>query len=41
MLTGKSLLAFAIGVVAALAAVFHFVGPDIMRALGRALHGGQ
>jgi hypothetical protein len=41
MFTGKTVFAFALGVVVALAIAMHFVGPDVMRALGRALHGGQ
>jgi uncharacterized membrane protein YecN with MAPEG domain len=41
MLTGKTLLAFAIGVVITIGAVLHYHGPDAMRALGRLLHGGQ
>ena len=40
MFTGKTLFAFAIGVVVAIAAILHFLGPDVMRALGRAIHGG-
>jgi hypothetical protein len=41
MITGKTLLAFAAGVVVAIAAALHFLGPDVMHALGRMLHGGQ
>jgi hypothetical protein len=41
MLTGKTLFAFAIGVVAALAGAIHFFAPDAMRALGQMIHGGQ
>ena len=41
MLTGKTLFAFALGAIVALAAAMHFFGPDAMSALGRVLHGGQ
>ena len=41
MITGKTLFAFAIGVVLTIAAVIHYHGPDAMRTLGRLLHGGQ
>jgi uncharacterized protein YjeT (DUF2065 family) len=41
MLTGKTLLAFAAGIVVVIAGLLHSFGPDAMRALGRILHGGQ
>jgi hypothetical protein len=41
MLTAKALFAAGVGIVIALAAVLHFLGPDAMHALGRILHGGQ
>jgi hypothetical protein len=41
MLTGKTLFAFALAGVAALAGAIHFLAPDAMRALGQMLHGGQ
>jgi hypothetical protein len=41
MFTGKALFAVALGVVLAIAAALHFLAPDVMHALGRALHGGQ
>jgi hypothetical protein len=41
MITGKILLVFAVGVVAAIAAALHFHGHGLMRALGHFLHGGQ
>jgi hypothetical protein len=40
MFTGKALFAFALGVVVAIAAAFHYLAPDVMHAIGRALHGG-
>jgi hypothetical protein len=41
MFTGKSLFAFALGGVVALALAMHYFGADSMRALGRLIHGGQ
>jgi len=41
MFTGKTLFAFALGIVVALAGAVHFFGPDAMRALGQMIHGGQ
>lgn len=41
MITGKTLFAFAAGVVVALAFAMHHLAPDAMRALGRLVHGGQ
>ena len=41
MFTGKTLFAFAVGLVVALAGVIHFFAPDAMRALGQLIHGGQ
>ena len=41
MLTGKTVFAFGLGVVIALAGAIHFFAPDAMRALGRMIHGGQ
>ena len=40
MITGKSLFAFAVGVIVALAIAMHYFGADSMRALGRMVHGG-
>jgi len=41
MFTGKALFAAGVGVVIAIAAALHFLGPDAMRALGQLIHGGQ
>ena len=39
MFTGKSLFAFALGAIVALAIAMHYFGADSMRALGRIMHG--
>ena len=41
MITGKTVFAFAAGVIVALAVAMHYLAPDAMRALGRIIHGGQ
>ncbi len=41
MLTGKALFAIGMAVVVGLAFAMHFLGSDLLHALGRILHGGQ
>jgi hypothetical protein len=41
MITGKTVFAFGLGIVVAIAGAIHFLAPDAMRALGQIIHGGQ